>query len=154
MSTQTVQFSDLSRKSKEVAELADHGPVTITRRDGETLLLVKASDVERTRHGQQVAAQIVGAAVQVWPNSFAEALRQPFPWVEFLDHQGRESFAQEVVDIARACAAFGEFDRLESTIESWRATAEAAAMGVDPTGSDLEWLSAPEPVEMPHRTKN
>lgn len=153
MSTQTVQFSDLSRKSKEVAELVDHGPVTITRRDGESLLLVKASDVERHRHGQMVAAQIVGAAVQAWPDSLAENLRGPFPWLEFLTEDEREAFAHEVVEVARACATFDTFDRLESVVSSWQATAEAAALGIDPDGGDLEWLAEPVPVSQPHRRK-
>lgn len=146
-----MQFSDLSRNSKEVAELADRGPVTITRRDGEPLLLVKASEAERARHGQQIAAQIVGAAVSGWPASFAESLRQPFPWIEFLTEQERDRFAHEVVEVARACAVFATFDRLESTVSSWRATAEAAADGVDPTGADLDWLAEPAPVSRPRR---
>ena len=141
MSTQAVRFSDLSRNSKEVAELADRGPVTITRRDGEPLLLVKVSEAERARHGQQVAAQIVGAAVSGWPANFAESLRQPFPWIEFLTAEERNQFAHEVVEVARACAAVATFDRLESTVSSWRATAEAAAAGVDPAGGDLTWLA-------------
>ena len=153
MSTRTVQFSDLSRRSKEVAELTERGPVTITRRDGETLLLVKASDAERHRHGQMVAAQIVGAAVRAWPNSLAEQLRQPFPWVEFLTVDERDAFAHEVVDVARACAAFATFDRLESVVSSWRATAEAAALGIDSAGEELEWLGEPIPVPRPRRHK-
>ena len=151
MTAQIVQFSDLSRKSKEVAELVEHGPVTITRRDGESLLLVKASDAERQRHGQLVAAQVVGAAVQTWPDSLAQALRQPFPWVEFLNEEEREAFAHEVVDVARACAALATFDRLESVVNSWRATAEAIALGIDPSGADLHWLEEPAVVLQPRR---
>ena len=147
--TTTVQFSDLSRNSREVAAAAERGPVTITRRDGESLVLVKASDAERARHGQQVAAQIVAAAVHVWPESFAESLRDPFPWIEFLDESEREAFAQEVVNVARACASFATFDRLESTISSWEATAQGVALGLDPTGEDLEWLEEPESVPTP-----
>ncbi|MFT4163923.1 MAG: hypothetical protein QM650_01615 [Microlunatus sp.] len=154
MSTQTVQFSDLSRKSKEVAELTEHGPVTITRRDGESLLLLKASDAERHHHGQVVAAQIVGAAVQAWPGSLAEKLRLPFPWIEFLTEDERSAFAHEIVDVARACATFATFDRLESVVSSWQATAEAAALGIDPTGKDLEWLVEPVPVPRPRRRKD
>ncbi len=154
MATTTVQFSDLSRKSKEVAQLADQGPVTITRRDGESLLLVRESDAERSRHGQQVAAQIVGAAVSVWPKSFVESLRQPFPWIEFLGPKGRDAFAHEVFDVARACATFGTFERLDSTISSWQATAEAVALGIDPAGGDLEWLDEPQTVPNPGRHRH
>jgi hypothetical protein len=147
--SQTVQFSELSRNSKEVAEATERGPVRITRRDGESLILVKASDVERARVGQQLAAQIVSAAVGSWPASFADRLRAPFPWIEFLSPEHREAFAQEVVNVARACASVATFGRLEITIDAWRATAQAYAEGVDPTGADLASLDEPESVPDP-----
>ena len=43
--TRTVRSSELSRNSREVFEAADQGPVLITRRDGDSLVLTKASQV-------------------------------------------------------------------------------------------------------------
>lgn len=45
----TVQSSELSRNPASVFEAADLGPVTITRRDGESLVLARSSDVARQR---------------------------------------------------------------------------------------------------------
>ena len=144
----TVQSSDLSRNPASVFEAAEHGPVTITRRDGESLVLVRASDVARQREGLELAAHLVAASLAPDDVPFVERLRAPFPWVEFLTPADREAFAQEVVDVARACAAVSRFDRLLLTLTAWRSTAEAIAAGY--THDDqLDWLDQPAPVADP-----
>lgn len=124
--------------------------MTITRRDGEPLLLVKASDLARDQRGLSITAQIVGAVLQTDPVGLAERFLQPYPWVEFLAQPDREAFAREVVDVTRACAAIAQFGRLESVVSSWQATAEALAAAIDATGADLEWLE--DPVRVPRPT--
>lgn len=146
--SQTVKFSELSRASKSVAEAADRGPVTITRRDGEPLVLQRQSLVERDRHGLHLAAQIVAVAVADWPNSFSDRLAGPFPWVELLSEDERRGFAEELLATARACAAVAAFEPLAITIHAWQSTAEAYARGYTPD-DDLEWLDDPEAVERP-----
>lgn len=147
MLTQTARFSDLSRDSKAVAAAADRGPVTITRRDGEDLVLERASVVEHRRAGLQLAAQIVAVAVSAWPDSFTERLKDPFPWIRFLSEPYREDFAAELVEVARACAAVSVFDDLATTIHAWQATAEAYAAGL--VDVEPEWLDEPTVVERP-----
>ena len=147
MLTQTARFSDLSRDSKAVAAAADRGPVTITRRDGEDLVLERASVVEHRRAGLQLAAQIVAAAVSEWPGSFTERLKAPFPWIRFLPEAYREDFAAELLEVARACAAVSVFDELATTIHAWQSTAEAYAAGL--VGVEPEWLDEPTAVERP-----
>lgn len=147
MLTQTARFSDLSRDSKAVAAATDHGAVTITRRDGEDLILERASVVAHRRAGLQLAAQIVAAAVSEWPDSFAECLKAPFPWIRFLPESYREKFATELVEVARACAAVSVFDDLATTIHAWQSTAEAYAAGL--VGIEPEWLDEPAHVERP-----
>jgi hypothetical protein len=147
MLTQTARFSDLSRDSKAVAAAADRGAVTITRRDGEDLVLERASVVEHRRAGLQLAAQIVAVAVSEWPEGFATRLNVPFPWIRFLPEPYREDFATELVEVARACAAVSVFDDLATTIHAWQSTAEAYAAGL----VDVEpaWLDQPAHVERP-----
>lgn len=147
MPTQTARFSDLSRDSKAVAAAADRGPVTITRRDGEDLILERASVVQHRRAGLALAAQIVATAVTEWPNSFTERLNGPFPWIRFLPDEYREAFAQELLEVARACAAVSAFDDLATTIHAWQSTAEAYATGL--VEVDPEWLDEPTSVERP-----
>ena len=77
-------------------------------------------------------------------------LRGPFPWVEFFSPADREAFAQEIVDVARACAAMSRFDRLLITLTAWHSTAQAIADGYT-HDEHLEWLDVPEPVADPQR---
>ena len=72
----------------------------------------------------------------------------PFPWLELLTGPDRAAFAGEVVDVARACAALSQFDRLLDVLTAWRATAEAVAAGYT-RDEDLTWISEPAPVADP-----
>ena len=122
--------------------------MTITRRDGEALILTRASAVEHQRLGLQLAAQLIAASLADSRTPFVDRLRVPFPWLEFLNASNRDSFATEVVDVARACAAFGQFDRLLDVLMAWRATAEAVAAGYT-RDEDLTWIDEPAPVPDP-----
>ena len=148
--TRTVQSSELSRNSREVFEAADQGPVLITRRDGDSLVLTKASQVDYERKGLELAAALVAASLAPDDRPFVERLRQPFPWLALLSPTDQDSFAVEIIDIARACAAVSRFDRLLLTLHSWEATAEAVASGYSPD-DELEWLDSAEPVDDPRR---
>lgn len=144
----TVQSSELSRSPASVFAAADQGPVTITRRDGEALVLTRASAVEHQRLGLQLAAQLIAASLADSGTPFIDRLRMPFPWLEFLSATDRASFAGEVVDVARACAAVSQFDRLLEVLTAWRSTAEAVAAGFT-RDEDLTWILEPAPVADP-----
>jgi PHD/YefM family antitoxin component YafN of YafNO toxin-antitoxin module len=147
--SRTVQSSELSRNSAAVFKAVDQGPVTITRRDGETLILTKESDLAHQREGFELAAHLVAASLAPGDVPFVDRLRGPFPWVEFFKPSDRETFAQEIVDVARACAAVSSFERLLLTLIAWRSTAQAIADGYT-HDENLEWLGVPEPVADPH----
>ena len=72
--------------------------MSITRRDGEALVLTRASAVERQRLGIQLAAQLIAASLADSGTPFVDRLRVPFPWLEFLSATDRASFATEVVE--------------------------------------------------------
>ena len=143
-----MQSSELSRSPASVFAAADEGPVTITRRDGETLVLTLASTVEHQRIGLQLAAQLIAASLADSGTPFVDRLKAPFPWLEFLSAIDRASFADEVVDVARACATVSQFDRLMEVLTAWRSTAEAIAAGFT-RDEDLTWLLEPAPVPDP-----
>lgn len=144
----SVRSSELSRNSREVFKAADEGPVLITRRDGDPLVLTRASQAERDREGLELAAALVAASLAPEDRPFVERLHQPFPWLAFLSSTDQEAFASEAVQVARACAAVAHFDRLLLTIRAWKATAEEVAIGYTPH-DELEWLDAAEPVADP-----
>lgn len=148
MSVHTVQFSELSRASKSVAAAADLGPVLITRRDGEPLILQRKSDVDRHLEGVELAVSISAAAVADGSERFATRLEGPFPWIAFLSHDEREQCADELLQTIRACASVLEFRPLVVTLSAWRSTADAHARGLT-SDADLDWLPEPVPVERP-----
>ena len=76
----------------------------------------------------------------------------PFPWLEFLGAADRTSVATEVVDVAQACAAVSQFDRLLETLTAWCSTAEAVAAGYT-HDEDLPWIHEPNPVADPRDTR-
>lgn len=144
---QRVRFSDLSRDSKAVAQATERGPVTITRRDGEALVLMRKSQADADRDGLVLASQIIAAAVTDWPRSFAARLRDPFPWMLFLSDAAQEQLADELVATARACASVARFEPLATVIHAWQSTAEAHAAGW--AADDYDWLDTPVDVERP-----
>lgn len=146
----TVQSSELSRNSAAVFAAAEEGPVNITRRDGDDLVLAKSEDVERERRAFGVAASLVAASLGQTGQSLGERLRQQFPWVEFLRPRDRETFATEIVDVTRACAAVGHFGPILVVFEAWHSTAEALAAGYTPD-DELDWLDEPSPVGDPRQ---
>jgi len=145
---QTVRFSDLSRDSKKVAAAAERGPVMITRRDGEPLVLQRQSVYEQNRAGLALASQVIAAAVGEGPEGFAERLGRFFPWMSFLPSDGREQCAGELARVARACASVSVFEPLEVEVSAWQSTAEAYASGHGPD-TEYDWLDDPTAVERP-----
>ncbi|WP_026818211.1 hypothetical protein [Arthrobacter castelli] len=143
--SRTVRSSELSRHSASVFRAAEEGPVTITRRDGEPLTLAKSSDIAYEQEGLELAAQLMAVALSDEPGPFVDRLRGPFPWLEFLSSTDRDSFAREIVDVARACASVSRFDRLLVTLRAWRSTAEAISAGYTPD-DELEWMEDADPV--------
>lgn len=112
MIEQRVRFSDLSRDSKAVAQAVERGPVTITCRDGEALVLMRKSEADADRVGLALASQIIAVAMTDRPGSFAARLRGPFPWMLFLSEAAQERFAAELVETARACTSVARSEPL------------------------------------------
>lgn len=134
-----VQSSELSRNPAAVFAAAEDGPVDVTRRDGEDLVLMSASHAAGERQALSIAAELVAASTSQHGDALVDRLRQPFPWLEFLAVDDRERFVREIVDVTRACASVGEYSRLLATFAAWRSTAEAIAHGYTPDEA-LEWL--------------
>lgn len=146
--SRTVKSSELSRNPAEVFSAAEEGPVVITRRDGEALVLTRSSEVDHQRQGLELAAQVVAASLAPDDVPFVNRLRAPFPWMDFLSRVEQEAFAEELVGVARACAAVSRFDRLVIVLQAWRSTAEAKAADFTPD-DQLSWLDEPGVVPDP-----
>jgi hypothetical protein len=147
--TATATFSELLRSPNDVAAAAEHGSVTITRRDGQDLVLTTAQAAQNSRNGLRFAASIVAAAVVDSPTTFVQGLHTAFPWMIFLSQEEQQQLADELVSLARGCAAVDRFQPLSAAVQGWEATAQAYAAGIARDGSDIDWLTESESVSRP-----
>ncbi|MDX2970524.1 hypothetical protein PWY87_17740 [Kribbella solani] len=140
------QSSDLSRSSAEVfAAAADH-PVEVTRRDGESLVLMSERENRARNSLLELAAQLIAVSITL-EGTLAERMSAHFPWMLALSPQGREACATGILAAARASFATGQAHLALAELTSWRETATALAAGLGRT--PVEWLDVDEPVERP-----
>lgn len=142
----TRRSSDLSKHSAEVFAEAEEHPVTVTRRDGEALVLMSQREAEGRTRLLRLAAQLITVTLD-GSGSLAERMAKAFPWMLALSPKDRESCAQDLVDAARASFSTEQPHLAMSELMSWKETATAVAAGLGST--DLEWLDEDETVERP-----
>ncbi|MGF4043277.1 prevent-host-death protein [Paenarthrobacter nitroguajacolicus] len=140
------QSSELSRSSAEVfAAAADH-PVHVTRRDGESLVLMSESADAARRSLLELAAQLVAVSTST-EGTLAARMSDRFPWMLALSPADQEACAADVLAAARASFATNQPHLAIAELTSWRetATAIAAGLGNQPT----DWLVDTDAVERP-----
>lgn len=137
--------SDLSKHSAEVFRQAENHPVTVTRRDGVTLVLMSKREVDARESLLDLASRITTAALDGGP--LEEAMTRAFPWMLALSLEDQKTCAQELVDAARASFSTGQPHRALAELTSWRETAEALAAGLG--DEPVAWLDEPVAVGRP-----
>ncbi|MBN9747215.1 prevent-host-death protein [Amycolatopsis sp. A1MSW2902] len=146
LSVATRRSSDLSKHSAEVfAEAEDH-PVTVTRRDGEALVLMSKREAEGRSRLLDFAAQLITVTLDD-QGTLADRMAKVFPWMLALSPADRASCAQDLVDAARASFSTDQPHLAIAELTSWKETATAVAAGLG--RADLEWLDEDETVERP-----
>lgn len=138
--------SDLSRSSAEVFAAATEHPVTVTRRDGETLVMMTDSEDRARRELLDLAAQLIAIATDT-KGTLTERMSEVFPWMFALSPQGRDDCAQSVLQAARASFSTKQPHLAVAELTSWKETATALAAGL--RSDPVEWLDDDEPVERP-----
>lgn len=142
----TFRSSDLSRASADVfAAAADH-PVTVTRRDGEPLVLMSEREDRARNELLKLAAQLIGVTT-FDGGKLIEFMTDHFPWMLALTPEDQDECARDVLNSARASFAAGQSHLALSTLTSWRETAEAIAAGLGEV--PVEWIDDDVPVERP-----
>lgn len=135
----TRRSSDLSKRSAEVfAEAEDH-PVTVTRRDGEALVLMSQREAEGRARLLEFAAQLIGVAVDD-DGPLAVRMSRAFPWMLALSPADRLTCAQDLLDAARASFSTDQPYLALAELTSWRETATALAAGLG--NAEPDWLDA------------
>lgn len=141
-----VQSSELSRYSAEVFAKAEEGAVDVTRRDGETLVLMTKRDDDARELVLEIAAQLIAASLDE-RGTLVERLAGPFPWIMLLTKPDQNQCASDIIAVARGAFSIGQPVRLLTEIAAWRNTAEGVAAGA--TSEPLEWLDSVVVVERP-----
>ncbi|MDO5745446.1 MAG: prevent-host-death protein [Micrococcaceae bacterium] len=142
----TFQSSELSRSSAEVfAAAADH-PVEVTRRDGESLVLMSGSADRARTNLLELAAQLVAVSTST-DGTLVMRMIDRFPWMLALSPADQQACANDILSAARASFATNQPHLAIAELTAWRetATAIAAGLGQEP----VEWLDDSVVVERP-----
>lgn len=119
-----VQWSEVQRDPKAVAELVDQGDVRIRRRDGAPLLLTREDRAAGESGGAVIAARAVRAAFKrLAPDELIDMLSEEFPWAALLPSGERSDFALDFAQTFRASAELGTWAPLDQMLHEWKATA-------------------------------
>ena len=144
--TATFPSSDLSRNPAKVFRSAEESPVRLTRRDGQNLVLMTERYDNAREELLRLAAEFIALAVE-GEGSVVERMSHRFSWMLALDEKDRAACTADLIRAARASFSTGARPLLLSTLDSWRETAEAIALGLDKV--PVDWLDKPERVERP-----
>lgn len=142
----TFQSSELSRSSAEVfAAAADH-PVEVTRRDGESLVLMSGSADRARTNLLELAAQLVAVSTST-EGTLVTRMIDRFPWMLALSPADQQACANDILSASRASFATNQPHLAIAELTAWRetATAIAAGLGQEP----VEWLDDSVVVERP-----
>jgi hypothetical protein len=139
----TFQSSELSRASAEVFAAAANHPVRITRRDGESLVLMSQSADQARASLLELAAQLVAVTTSA-EGTLSGRMSDSFPWMLALSPADRVACADAVLDAARASFATNQPHMAFAELTAWRETATAVAAGFGE--KSVEWLDNPSEV--------
>lgn len=132
----TRRSSDLSKHSAEVfAEAEDH-PVTVTRRDGESLVLMSQREADARAQLLDIAATLISVTLEDRHSPERMAVR--YPWMYALSAEEREQCTRDLIDAARASFSTQQPHLAIARLTSWRETATAIAAGLG--SQPVEWL--------------
>ncbi|WP_134324052.1 type II toxin-antitoxin system Phd/YefM family antitoxin [Cumulibacter soli] len=137
----TRRSSDLSKHSAEVFAEAEEHPVRVTRRDGESLVLMSQREAERRTRLLSFASQLITVALDDG-GSLAERMSKAFPWMLALSPADRRSCTQDLIDAARASFSTDQPHLALAELTSWKETATAIAAGLG--NADIQWLDENE----------
>lgn len=129
--------SDLSKNAPEVFAAAEEHPIEVTRRDGESLVLMSKREADSRAQLLQLAAQLIAVSLDD-DGPLVQRMMIHFPWMGALSEKGREQCANEIIEAARASFSLQQPHLAIAEITSWRETASAIAAGLGET--PVEWI--------------
>lgn len=140
------QSSELSRNSSEVFTAAESHPVTVTRRDAESLVLMSEREAKAQRMLFEFAAALIAVTTDA-RGTLEERMADRFPWMLALSPSDRQACANDLVAAARASFATEQPHHVAATVTSWKETAAAIAAGFGTY--PVEWFEEEHALERP-----
>jgi PHD/YefM family antitoxin component YafN of YafNO toxin-antitoxin module len=144
--TVTLPSSDLSRNPAKVFGVAETTPVRISRRDGKDLVLIAESELAARDELLQLAAELIAVSTDD-EGTLVTRMANRFSWMLALGEKDQAACTADLIRAARASFSTGGAHIVLASLESWKGTAEAIALGLDKQQSDP--LDRPEPVKRP-----
>lgn len=121
-------------------------PVEVTRRDGESLVLMSESENRARDALLDLAAQLIAVSTDV-RGSLPERMSDRLPWMLALKPRDRDACAEAILQAARASFATNQPHLAMAELTAWKETASALAAGLGRT--PVEWLDDNRPAERP-----
>jgi hypothetical protein len=118
----------------------------VTRRDGESLVLMTERESQARERLLEFAAQIITAATDE-RGTLAQRMAAQLPWMHALTAEDQATCADDLLRAARAALATNQAHLAVAELTSWRETATAIAAGFTPPTA--EWLDDEPNVERP-----
>lgn len=143
---ESFKSSDLSRASAEVFAAAVDHPITVTRRDGEPLVLMSEREDRSRSELLKLASKLI-SIFSIEEDDLAGFMGEQFPWMLALSPADQKMCAIEVLNAARASFSTGQAHLVLSTLTSWQETATAIAAGLG--DEPVEWTDNTQAVARP-----
>ncbi|MDR1431046.1 MAG: hypothetical protein LBI99_02875 [Propionibacteriaceae bacterium] len=141
----TATLSDLLRTPKDVIKLTRDGAVTVVRRDGPDLVLMRAADLAAQREGLTLASQVMRASLAA-KGDMVSALKSLWAWTSLLSDAELAQFASDMDANVWAAVELDRHDSLLLEFHRWRETADAYAAGLPRGNGCYQESSANRPV--------
>jgi hypothetical protein len=128
MTATVLQWSDLARNPRQIADIVDRdGEARIERRGSEQLVLIESKRYDKAVEHLDTHTRLVRSLLLT--DSIEIAVKETFPWTGALPADGREEFFAEFVDTFKTCKDLDVWVPLEQMLIEWKAT---AAIHADP----------------------
>lgn len=123
------QSTDLARNHRKVMAEARAGYAIVRDKDGTTLILTPAADVEKLRDLSDLAMGLATLQrVLARPSEQrATALYGAFAWASGLSEADQRQFAEELADALLVASSGASLEPVQELVSDWITTAEAWA---------------------------
>jgi hypothetical protein len=128
MASSVLQWSDLARNPRQIADIVERdGEARIERRGDEQLILLEARRYDQAIAHLETLTKLVRSLLLT--RSIEVAVKEAFPWSGALPATGREEFFAEFVETFEMCKGLDVWKPLDQMLTEWKAT---AAIHADP----------------------